>query len=62
MHKIILMSKEVKKKKDKKKSKDTKNEIKKAIQCKSKCCDKYLKGEKKRCSRCPMFDLLAKKK
>jgi len=26
--------------------------------CKSKCCDKYKKGN--RCKRCPMFDLLQK--
>jgi hypothetical protein len=28
--------------------------------CKSKCCSKYLKGENKRCKRCPMFDLVMK--
>ena len=26
--------------------------------CKTKCCKKYKKGESKRCSRCPKFDLL----
>jgi len=27
---------------------------------KSKCCKKYKKGEKKRCGRCPCYDLLKK--
>ena len=53
-----------KKEKEKKKKKDIKNEILKKIKvaenCKSSCCEKYKKGEKKRCSRCPMFDLLKK--
>ncbi len=26
--------------------------------CKAKCCKKYKKGEKKRCTRCPCYDLL----
>tara|TARA_Y100001935_G_C17261918_1_gene486910 strand:+ start:1033 stop:1194 length:162 start_codon:yes stop_codon:yes gene_type:complete len=49
-----------KKKKDKKKNKKallTKMSPKK---CKSKCCEKYKKGEHKRCKRCPCFDLLKK--
>jgi len=25
---------------------------------KAKCCEKYKKGEKKRCSKCPCFDLM----
>lgn len=56
------MSKE-EKKKDKKKKKKQKlllAEIKFAENCKSKCCEKYIKSEKKRCKRCPMFDLLCK--
>ncbi len=28
--------------------------------CKTKCCDKFKKGEHKRCKRCPCFDLLKK--
>lgn len=54
------------KKKDKKKQKKVLkkllllSEIKVAENCKSKCCDKYQKGEHKRCKRCPMFDLLKK--
>jgi len=31
-----------------------------AEDCKSECCEKYKKSEKKRCKRCPMFDLLKK--
>lgn len=27
---------------------------------KSKCCDKYLKTEVKRCKKCPCFDLIEK--
>jgi hypothetical protein len=27
---------------------------------KSKCCDKYKKSEKKRCKKCPCFDLIKK--
>ena len=27
---------------------------------KTKCCKKYKKGEKKRCGRCPCYDLLKK--
>lgn len=50
------------KEKDKKK-KQIKNilaNIKKPSSCKSNCCEKYKKGEKKRCGSCPMFDLLKK--
>lgn len=52
----------------KKKKKQQKKDKKKALKlnapkgCKSKCCDKYQKGEHKRCKRCPMFDLLLKTK
>jgi hypothetical protein len=53
-----LSNKEKEKKKDKKKK--LLKDIKVAANCKSKCCDKYMKGEKKRCSRCPMFDLIKK--
>ncbi len=28
--------------------------------CKTKCCRKYKKGENKRCSKCPCFDMLKK--
>jgi hypothetical protein len=62
-----------KEKKDKKKKKEKKEILKKikalescksscqlAGNCKSSCCEKYMKSEKKRCSRCPMFDLLKK--
>lgn len=28
--------------------------------CKPKCCKKYKKSESKRCTKCPMFDLLKK--
>jgi hypothetical protein len=53
-----------KKEKDKSKKKDKKaailKKIKVAENCKSNCCDKYKKSESKRCSRCPMFDLLKK--
>jgi len=50
------------KKKDikKKKKKDILENIKKLENCKSSCCEKYKKSEKKRCSRCPMFDLFKK--
>lgn len=59
-----MCKKEKEKDKDKKKKKNKKKELlatlKIAENCKSKCCDKYMKGEKKRCSRCPMFDLIKK--
>ncbi|HSD09098.1 hypothetical protein [Flavobacterium sp.] len=57
------MSKKEKEKKDKKKKKDKKEILKKlkaGDNCKSTCCEKYMKSEKKRCSRCPMFDLIKK--
>lgn len=31
-----------------------------ADNCKTNCCDKYTKSEKKRCARCPMYDLIKK--
>jgi len=49
-----------KKKDKKKKNKDILENIKKLENCKSTCCEKFKKSEKKRCSRCPMFDLLKK--
>ncbi len=53
-----------KKEKEKDKKKDKKKQILKNIKiaenCKSKCCDKFKKGENKRCGRCPMFDLIKK--
>jgi len=50
-----------KKKKNKESKKDKKNLLesdkpKKGL--KSKCCEKYKKGEDKRCKRCPGFDLI----
>jgi hypothetical protein len=55
---VSKKEKEKKRKKDKKK--DILKKIKVADNCKSSCCEKFMKGEKKRCSRCPMFDLLKK--
>ena len=55
------MSKD-KDKKEKKKKKKLKKvkvlEMKVVDNCKSKCCEKFKKGEHKRCKRCPMFDLI----
>jgi len=53
-----LGSKVKEKKKDKKKK--LLKEAKIVDKCKSKCCEKYLKSEKKRCDNCPMFDLMKK--
>ncbi|WP_086477511.1 MULTISPECIES: hypothetical protein [Arenibacter] len=63
--------KEDKKKDDKKKHKKLKKAAKKEQKkllkalappgCKTKCCEKYLKSESKRCKRCPCFDLMDKK-
>lgn len=50
--------KDKKKDKKKKKNKDILENIKKIENCKSTCCEKFKKSEKKRCSRCPMYDLL----
>jgi hypothetical protein len=53
-----------KKDKNKKKKKDKKELLKKdtvAGKLKSKCCEKYKKGEDKRCKNCPKFDLHKKK-
>ncbi|WP_066223283.1 hypothetical protein [Formosa haliotis] len=56
----------------KKEKKAKKKELKKAkkvllnagiqvsAKCKTKCCEKYMKSEKKRCGKCPCFDLLQK--
>jgi hypothetical protein len=52
--------KEKENKKGKKNKQKSLNEIKIAENCKSKCCDKFKKGENKRCGRCPMFDLIKK--
>lgn len=60
---LVLSKKEDTKEKKKDKKKDKKILIKKlniADNCKSSCCEKFKKSEKKRCSRCPMFDLLKK--
>lgn len=53
-------------KKDKKKEKKEKKKEKKKLlksneiegAAKSECCEKYKKGEHKRCNNCPKFDLL----
>ncbi|TXK06990.1 hypothetical protein [Flagellimonas aequoris] len=50
------------------KKKKEKKKLKKALlknlsnqgKLKSKCCEKFKKGESKRCSKCPCFDLLKK--
>ncbi|SHL15116.1 hypothetical protein SAMN05216293_2798 [Flagellimonas taeanensis] len=50
------------------KKKKEKKKLKKALlknlsnqgKLKSKCCEKFKKGENKRCSKCPCFDLLKK--
>ena len=55
-----VSKKEKEKEKKKKKKKDNLDKIKKAVKCKSSCCEKYKKGEKKRCNNCPMFDLKKK--
>ncbi len=52
--------KEKEKDKKKKKIRNILDNIKKPSNCKSSCCEKYKKGEKKRCGSCPMFDLLKK--
>ncbi|WP_299529925.1 hypothetical protein [Ulvibacterium sp.] len=54
--------KKVTKKKLKKLEKAQKAALRKLTpkSCKTKCCSKYKKGEPKRCSRCPCFDLLKK--
>ncbi|MFE3867445.1 hypothetical protein ACFX5E_05070 [Flavobacterium sp. LS2P90] len=52
-----------KKKKNKDKKKDKKGHPEKdgtKGKLKSKCCEKYKKGEDKRCKRCPGFDLVKK--
>ena len=49
-----------KKEKNKEKKKDKKGLHKKDVtkdKLKSKCCEKYKKGEDERCKRCPRFDL-----
>lgn len=60
-----LGKKEKEKKKEKKRLKKELakvflNDEKLASKCKSSCCEKYKKSEKKRCGRCPMFDLIQK--
>ncbi|MFQ6603262.1 hypothetical protein [Flavobacterium sp. C3NV] len=52
--------KDKKKDKKKKKKKELLDKIKNLENYKSSCCEKYKKSEKKRCSRCPMFDLFKK--
>lgn len=55
-----VKDKDKKKDKKKKKNKEILENIKKIENCKSTCCEKFKKSEKKRCSRCPMFDLFKK--
>lgn len=52
--------KKKKKEREKKKKKLLLRDLNIKQNCKSSCCNKYKKGEKKRCSRCPMHDLLKK--
>ncbi|HEU0136479.1 MAG TPA: hypothetical protein VFQ50_04245 [Flavobacterium sp.] len=47
------------KKKDKKKRKDDAM-ADGQMKLKSECCQKFEKGEDRRCKRCPMFDLIKK--
>jgi hypothetical protein len=52
-----------KKDKNKDKDKDKKKVLKKdkpQKDLKTRCCEKYKKGEDKRCKRCPRFDLRKK--
>jgi len=50
-----------KKKKEKKKLKKALlRELPPTGKVKSKCCEKYKKSEKKRCKKCPCFDLMKK--
>jgi hypothetical protein len=54
-----------KKKKNKDKKKDKKKFLKNGSDkenLKSECCEKYKKGEHKRCKNCPKFDLRKKAK
>lgn len=60
LNSLQMSKKEKEKDKKKKKEKDNPDKIKKADKCKSSCCEKYKKGEKKRCGNCPMFDLKKK--
>ena len=55
-----VKDKDKKKDKKKKKNKEVLENIKKIENCKSTCCEKFKKSEKKRCSRCPMYDLFKK--
>jgi hypothetical protein len=57
---LYTLSKKEKEKSKKKDKKEILKKIKVAENCKSKCCDKFKKGENKRCGRCPMFDLFKK--
>ena len=67
----LIHTKLGKKKEEKKEKKRLKNELSKVFlnderiasncsNCKSSCCEKYMKSESKRCSRCPMYDLIKK--
>jgi len=60
---VIILFELSKKDKNKDKKKDKKHNpeaIKIAKKSKSKCCEKYKKGEEYRCKRCPRFDLKKK--
>jgi len=62
------MGNKKKEKKERKKLKKAQKALNKAMlrehpakgNVKSSCCEKYKKGEKKRCGRCPCFDLAQK--
>jgi len=49
-----------KEEKHKEKKKDLIKKLKVSSNCKSHCCEKYMKSEKKRCKKCPMLDLIKK--
>lgn len=55
MKKILKKVSKKEKEKDKKKTKkkDNPDKINKTGKSKSKCCDKFKKGEKKHCKNCP---------
>ncbi|MCZ8196242.1 MAG: hypothetical protein O9267_01390 [Flavobacterium sp.] len=54
------MSKQEKHIDKKQKKNDLIKKLKVSNKCKSSCCEKYIKSEKKRCKKCPMFDLIKK--
>jgi hypothetical protein len=57
---ILILPKLSKKDKKKEKKKEKKKLLKEGSDkenLKTECCEKYKKGEKKRCKNCPRFDL-----